>query len=64
MVLIPREFEFDVDEIEIFRCGDEIILRKPIANLAEAFDILTSLPDDFFQDGRDDPPPWSRESWD
>jgi len=62
-VRIPREFQFDVDEIEIFRRGDEIVLRKPVGSLAEAFHILTSLPEDFFQEGRDDPPPQERESW-
>jgi len=39
-VRIPREFQFDVDEIEIFRRGDEIVLRKPVGSLAEAFEIL------------------------
>jgi len=27
-VRIPNEFEFDVDEVEIFQRGDETILRK------------------------------------
>lgn len=62
-VRIPKEFQFDVEEIEIFRRGNEVVLRKKPANLAAAFDLLTSLPDDFFPTGRDDPPPQKRESW-
>ena len=62
-VRIPKEFQFDVDEIEIFKRGDEIILRKRQQNLAEAFNILASMPDDFMQDGRQDTPPQERETW-
>lgn len=29
-VFILKEFEFDVDEVEIFRRGDELVLRKPV----------------------------------
>ena len=42
-VRIPKEFQFDVDEIEIFKRGNEIILRKHLQTLAEAFDILASF---------------------
>ena len=62
-VRIPKEFQFDVDELEIFRRGDEIVLRKKPENLAAAFDLLTSLPDDFYREGRKDTPPQERESW-
>jgi antitoxin VapB len=27
-VRIPVEFLFDTDEVEIFRCDDELVLRK------------------------------------
>ncbi len=60
-VRIPKEFQFDTDEVEIFKRDNELILRKKSENLAEAFDILTSMPDDFFDEGRDDPPPQERE---
>lgn len=62
-VRIPKEFQFDVDEIEIFKRGNEIVLRKRPQNLAEAFNILASMPDDFMQDGRQDTPPQEREAW-
>ena len=62
-IRLPEEFQFDVDEVEIFRRGDEIVLIKKPQNLIAAFELLTSLPDDFMQDGRGDTPPQERESW-
>jgi len=61
-VQLPDGFQFDVDEVEILRRGDEIVLRKKRANLREAFDVLASMPDDFFAEGRQDPPPETREA--
>jgi len=61
-VQLPDGFQFDVDEVEILRRGDEIVLRRKRANLREAFDVLASMPDDFFAEGRRDPPPETRES--
>jgi len=60
-VRIPREFQFDTDEVEIERRGDEIVLRRPVHDLRSAFDALAALPDDFFGDGRDDSLPQSRD---
>jgi len=60
-VRIPREFQFDTDEVEIERRGDEIILRPPVRNLRGAFDALAALPDDFFAEGREDLLPQSRK---
>jgi len=60
-VRLPREFNFDVKEVEVLRRGDEIILRKKRENLKEAFDLLSGMPDDFFADGRVDPLPEERE---
>jgi antitoxin VapB len=60
-VRLPKSFQFDVDEVEILRRGEEVILRKPRRSLAEAFDLLATMPDDFFAEGRDDPPPQDRE---
>ena len=56
-VRLPDEFQFDVDEVEIFRRGDEVILRKKRKTLKEAFDLLASMPEDFFAEERQDPPP-------
>ena len=61
VVRLPKEFQFDVGEVEILRRGDEVVLRKKRENLREAFEILASMPDDFFAEGREDPPPEERE---
>lgn len=60
-VRLPDDFQFDVDEVEILRRGDEVILRKQRKTLREAFDVLASMPEDFFAEGRKDPPPEVRE---
>jgi len=60
-VRIPKEFQFDVDELEIFRRGEEVIIRPKKENIADAFDLITGLSDDFMEDGRDDTPPQERD---
>jgi len=60
-VRIPREFQFDTDEVEIERRGDEIVLRRPVRNLRGAFDALAALPEDFFAEGREDSLPQTRK---
>jgi len=60
-VRLPKEFRFNVDELEIFRRGDEVVLREPSSSAVGIFHALTSMSDDFFSEGRDDPPPQERE---
>ena len=60
-VRLPKEFQFDTDEVEIFRRGDEVVLRRKSGNLVRAYELLTSLPDDFMEEGRQDAPPQKRE---
>jgi antitoxin VapB len=60
-VRIPRQFQFDTNEVDIERRGDEIVLRRPVRNLRSAFDALAALPDDFFADGREDALAQSRD---
>jgi len=60
-VRLPKDFQFDVREVEIFRRGDEVVLRRVPKNLSAAFDILASLPEDFMAEGRNDTPPQSRD---
>ena len=59
-VRIPKAFRFDVDEVEIFRRGDEVVLRARPKHLGEAFHLLASLPDDFMQLPREDEIPTKR----
>ncbi len=60
-VRLPKEFRFDVAEVEIFRRGEDVILRPRPRDLAPAFTLLTQMPDDFMEDERDDQPPQERE---
>ncbi|HEV3275800.1 MAG TPA: type II toxin-antitoxin system VapB family antitoxin [Terriglobia bacterium] len=54
-VRIPRGFRFRSSEVEILRRGDEVILRERAPNLAEAFELLAGLSEDFFRAGRPQP---------
>nr|CAA6830511.1 MAG: AbrB/MazE/SpoVT family DNA-binding domain-containing protein [uncultured Thiotrichaceae bacterium] len=60
-VRIPHEFQLDVEEVEILRRGDELVLRKKPENLSDVLDIFAALPDDFMQEGREDLPPQERD---
>jgi antitoxin VapB len=60
-VRLPKEFSVKSKVLEIFRRGDEIVLREPAKGLARAFELLTNLPDDFLSEGRHDIPPQHRE---
>jgi antitoxin VapB len=60
-VRLPKDFQFDVREVEILRRGDEVVLRRIPANLTAAFDLLAGLPEDFMAEGRDDTLPQVRE---
>lgn len=60
-VRLPKEFQLHTDQVEIYRRGNEIIIRELPNNLGKAFELLTSLPDDFMKDGREDLPPQERE---
>jgi antitoxin VapB len=60
-VRLPKEFRLKSKEVEIFRRGDEIVLREMGKGLARAFEILANLPDDFLPEGRNDTPPQERD---
>ena len=62
-VRIPKEFRFDVSEVEIFKRGDEVILKPKPKSLKAAFELFTNLSDDFMADGRDDSLPQERETF-
>ena len=60
-VRIPREFQLDVSEVEIFRRNDELVLRKKKDSLIDVLDIFADMPDDFMVDGRNEQPPQERD---
>ena len=61
-VRLPKDFRFDSDEVEILRRGDEVVLRQKGENLKQTFELLTEMPEDVFDDDRQNPPPETRES--
>jgi antitoxin VapB len=60
-VRLPKQFRFKGKEVEIFRRGDEVVLREKDKTLARAFDLLASLPDDFDLPGRENERPEQRK---
>lgn len=46
-VRLPKEFRIASSEVEIFRKGDDIVLREKKRTLAEALAALPPMPDDF-----------------
>ena len=58
---IPKAIAIQGPEVEIFRRGDEIVIRENPAGMARAFELLSGMPDDFLTEGRVDPPPQKRK---
>jgi len=52
---LPKEFRFKGEEVEIFRRGDEVVLREKSANMTRALELILSLPEDL-ELPQDDPP--------
>ena len=46
-VRLPKEFRIESSEVEIFRSGDDIVLREHAAKLSELLASLPPLPNDF-----------------
>ena len=44
-VRLPKQFRLKSKEVEIFRRGNEIVLRERDETLARAFDLLAGLPE-------------------
>ncbi|MCC7516824.1 MAG: AbrB/MazE/SpoVT family DNA-binding domain-containing protein [Pseudomonadales bacterium] len=61
-VRLPKEFRLNVDQVEIFRRGNEIILREMPVNASVIFDALTALPPDLLDGARDSDLPQTREA--
>jgi len=61
-VRLPKEFRFQTDRVEIYRRGDELVMREAPINATAIFDALASMPSDFMADGREDALPQDRDS--
>ncbi|MGO9700596.1 MAG: antitoxin [Xanthobacteraceae bacterium] len=55
-VRLPKDFRFHTKEVEIFRRGDEVVLREKSKGMTRAFELIASLPIGDLVDERDDPP--------
>ena len=62
-VRLPKEFQFDETEVQVFKRGDEVILKKKPRNLTRVFELLSELSDDFMEDGRQQPDIQDREAF-
>ncbi|MGA9963765.1 MAG: type II toxin-antitoxin system VapB family antitoxin [Terriglobales bacterium] len=60
-VRLPKQFRLKSNEVEIFRRGDEIVLREKDGTMVRAFDLLANLPDDLDLAGRKKDPPQKRK---
>lgn len=60
-VRLPKQFRLQSKEVEIFRRGDEIVLREKDGTMVRAFDLLAGLPDDLELTGREEDRPQKRE---
>jgi antitoxin VapB len=61
-VRLPKQFRFRSPVVEIYRRGDEVVLREGAATLEEAFDLLAGLSRDFFAGGRKDDLPLEKRA--
>jgi antitoxin VapB len=59
-VRLPKKFRLQSKEVEIFRRGDEIILREKHGTMVRAFELLASLPDDLGTLNREKDQPQNR----
>lgn len=60
-VQLPKQFRLASSEVEIFRRGNEIVLKEKAKGMATAFHLLADLPDDVLAERHDDPPPQKRK---
>lgn len=60
-VRLPKQFRLKSEEVEIFRRGDEIVLREKDGTMVRAFDLLAGLPDDVELAGREKDWPQKRK---
>jgi antitoxin VapB len=59
-VRLPKEFRLKSEEVEIFRRGEEIVLREKDGNMVRAFELLAELPVDVELAGREKDLPQKR----
>lgn len=56
-ISLSKEFRFEGKKVEIFRPGNEVILREELVTTDQLFKVLAQMPDDFYAETRLDEPP-------
>lgn len=62
-VRLPKEFQFNTKEVEIFKKDNKVIIQEIPRNLGKAYALLSELPDDFFSERRKDTSPQKRDKF-
>jgi len=60
-VRLPKEFRIPGNEVKIFKQGNQVILEPIEKTWDLLFEALSEFPDDFMQDGRNQPDMQKRE---
>ena len=60
-VRLPKQFRFKSKEVEIFRRGNEVVLREKTSSMTRAFELLAELPGDLDPMDRNNDRPQERE---
>ena len=56
VVRLPKEMRLDVDEVEITRSGNKLVLDPTPRTMSDFLELLYSLPEDMFMGIRDERP--------
>lgn len=60
-VRLPKAFRFNSEEVEIYKRGDEVVLREKRKDMSRFIELLMSLPEDMFPEERVDLPLQQRD---
>lgn len=58
-VRVPKAFRFATEEVEIYRRGDEVVLRELPRGMARALELIARLPPEI--EDRDNHPPQKQD---
>ena len=61
-VRLPKEFRFNSNEVEIFRRGNEVVLRERPSTAESVLAVLNAFSDDFMREDRGETAPQERET--
>jgi antitoxin VapB len=62
-VRLPKELQLTSEQVEIFRQGNNIVLRERSASATAIFDAFVGMPAEFMAEVRSDNAPQERDSF-